>query len=120
MDIALVRDLLDKQLVDREGEPLGRVDGIVMTYDADAAPRITHLELGAQTLARRLPRPFRGALAWLGHRLSPRGSQPYRIEVSRIIQLGRTIEIDIDGTRSAARETERWVRDHIISRIPGS
>jgi len=120
MDIALVRDLLDKQLVDREGEPLGRVDGIVMSYSADAPPRITHLELGAQTLARRLPSPFRRILAWLGRRLSPRGSQPYRIEADRIIQLGRVIKIDIDGTRSAARETERWVRDHIISRIPGS
>src|SRR3569623_1961795 len=120
MDIAVVRALLDKQLVDRDGEPLGRGDGIVMTYSADEPPRITHFELGAQTLARRLPRPFQGMLAWLGRRLSPRGSSPYRIEVNRIIQLGRTIKIDIDGSRSAARETERWVRDHIISRIPGS
>ncbi|HEY2895654.1 MAG TPA: hypothetical protein VGJ12_00845 [Gemmatimonadaceae bacterium] len=120
MEIALVRDLLDKQLVDREGELLGRIDGIVMSYSADAPPQITHFELGAQTLARRLPSPFRRVLAWLAHRFSPRGSQPYRIEVSRIIHLGRTIKIDIDGTRSAARETERWVRDHIIGRIPGS
>jgi hypothetical protein len=120
MDIAVVRDLLDKQLVDRENEPLGRVDGIVMSYGADDAPRLTHFEIGAQTLARRLPRPFQGTVAWLGHRLSPRDSQPYRLEVSRIIHLGRTIEIDIDAARSAARATERWVRDHIVAHIPGS
>ena len=120
MEIAIVRDLLDKQLVDREGEPLGRVDGIVMSYSADAPPRVTHLELGAQTLARRLPGPFRRIVAWLGHRMSPRAGEPYRIEANRIMHLGRVIEIDIDGTRSAARETERWVRDHIITRIPGS
>jgi len=120
MEIALVRDLLDKPLVDREGEPIGRIDGIVMAYEDDAAPRITHFELGAQTLARRLPSPFRRALASLARRLSSRDGQPYRIEVSRIIQLGREIKIDIDGSRSPARETERWVRDHIIARIPGS
>jgi hypothetical protein len=120
MDIAVVRDLLDKQLVDREGEPLGRVDGIVMTWTADAPPRITQFELGARTLAQRLPRPFRGILAWLAHRLTARGDDPYRIDVSRIIHLGLEIKIDIDGKRSAARESERWVRDHIIARIPGS
>jgi sporulation protein YlmC with PRC-barrel domain len=120
MSIAVVRDLLDKQLVDREGEALGRVDGIVMAYSADAPPRITHFELGAQTLARRLPRPFRSALSVLARWLTPRGNDPYRIEVSRILQLGRVITIDIDGRRSAARDTERWVRDHIIARIPGS
>jgi sporulation protein YlmC with PRC-barrel domain len=120
MDIAVVRDLLDKQLVDRDGEALGRVDGIIMAYGANAPPRITHFELGAQTLARRLPRPFRIALSALALRLTPRGDDPYRIEVSRIVQLGRTIKIDIDGTRSAARETERWIRDHVIARIPGS
>jgi hypothetical protein len=120
MEIAVVRDLLDKQLVDRDGEPLGRVDGVVMAYTVDAPPRITHLELGAQTLARRLPQPFQGVLAALARRLTPRGDAPYRIEASRIIHLGRKIKIDIDGARSAARETERWIRDHIITRIPGS
>jgi hypothetical protein len=120
VDIAVVRDMLDKLLVDREGEPLGRVDGIVMTYTADSPPRITHLELGAQTLARRLPGPFQSVLAGIAHRLTQRGDAPYRIEVSRIIHLGRKIKIDIDGTRTAARESERRIRDRIIARIPGS
>jgi len=56
----------------------------------------------------------------LARRLTPRGDDPYRIEVGRIVQLGRTIKIDIDGTRSAARKTELWIRDHVIARIPGS
>jgi hypothetical protein len=120
MHIALVRDILDSLLVDRDGEPLGRVDGIVMTWDADAPPRVTHLELGAVTLAHRLPRPFRDLVEWLARRLTLRDDKPYRIEVRRIVHLGRDIEIDIDGSRAAARDSERWVRDHIISRFPGS
>ena len=120
MDIAVVRDLLDKQLVDRDGEALGRVDGIIMAWRQGAPPRITHFELGAQTLARRLPRPFERTLAALAHRLTTRGDTPYRIDVRLIIQLGRTIKVDIDGARSAARASERWVRDHVITRIPGS
>ena len=120
MDIALVRDMLDTLLIDRDGEPMGRVDGLVMSWRPDAAPRITHMELGGATLARRLPRPFRAITDWLVGKLSPRTGDPYRIEVARIVHLGRNIEVDIDATRSAARATERWVRDHIVDRIPWS
>jgi hypothetical protein len=120
MEIALVRDLLDSQLVDRDGESMGCVDGIVITWSADAPPRVTHLELGGATLARRLPRPFQGLVAWLARQLTPRGAEPYRIEVARIMHIGRNIQVDIDAVRSAARASERWVRDHIVSRIPGS
>lgn len=119
MDIALVRDLLDSQLVDRDGEPMGCVDGIVMTWSANVPPRITHLELGAETLAARLPRPVRNCVDWLVKRFRIR-NEPYRIEVGRIMHLGRNIQIDIDGARSGALASERWVRDHIIARIPGS
>lgn len=120
MDIALVRDVLDSLLIDRDGEPMGRADGIIMMWQPDAAPRVTHLEVGAATLARRLPRPFQGAMGWLVRRLTLRTGEPYRIEIGRIVHLGRNIQIDLDATRSPARESERWVRDHIIARIPGS
>lgn len=120
MVIALVRDLLDSPLVDRDGEAMGRVDGIVMIVEPGVAPRVTHLELGGATLARRLPPPFREVMHWFVRRLTLRAGDPYRIEVSRIVHLGRNIEIDLDATRSPARATERWVRDHIIARIPGS
>jgi hypothetical protein len=120
MEIALVRDILDSPIVDRDGEPMGCVDGLVMTWSADAPPRVTHLELGGATLARRLPQPLRQAMAWLVKRLTPRGGEPYRIEVGRIVHLGRTIKVDLALPSSAALASERWVRDHIIARIPGS
>jgi len=120
VDLALIRDVLDTQLIDRDGEPMGRVDGIIMSWHPDAAPRITHLELGGVTLARRLPRRLRGAADWLARRLSPRNGDPHRIEVARIVRLGKRIELDLDASRSAAHASERWVRDHIVTRIPGS
>jgi hypothetical protein len=120
MDIALVRDLLDSSLVDRDGEPMGCVDGIVMSWSGDAPPRVTHLELGATTLAHRLPGPFRSLMEWLARRLALRRKEPYRIDIARIVHLGRHIQVDIDGARSAAHESERRVRDRIIAHIPGN
>ena len=120
MEIAVVRDLLDKQLVDREGEPLGRVDGIIMAYGAACSASHHTLRAGRADARTATAEAVSDALAALARRLTPRGSEPYRIEVGRIVHLGRTIKIDIHGTRSAARETERWIRDHMIARIPGS
>ena len=45
-DVDLVRDLLDKQLVDRRHEPMGRVDGVVLTFADGEQPRVTSLESG--------------------------------------------------------------------------
>jgi len=120
VNIALIRDVLDLLLIDRDGEPMGRVDGIVMTWQPDAPPRVTHLEMGGVTLAQRLPRPLRPAMLWLARALSTRARDPYRIPVERIVHVGRHIQIDLDASRSPARASEHWVRDHIIGRIPGS
>ena len=120
MTVALIRDVLDLLVVDRDGEPIGRVNGMVMTWDPNAPPRVAYLELGGVTLARRLPPPFRSAMLWLARRLSARTRDPYRVPVERIVHIGRHIEVDLDATRSPARATEHWVRDHIIGRIPGS
>ena len=54
------RDILDKQLLDRKGIKMGKVDGLVMTMSPRARPRIAFIEMGSITLARRLgPRTAR-------------------------------------------------------------
>ena len=54
MRINLVRDVLDKKLLDNDEEEAGRVDGLVMSFGADTQPRITHIEVGGSTLAARV------------------------------------------------------------------
>lgn len=50
----LVRDLLDKQLIDRNGVNTGRVDGIVVELREDGPPRLVALEAGPAVLAYRV------------------------------------------------------------------
>jgi len=50
----LLRDILDKQIIDRDLTSLGRVDGIVLELRDNAPPRIDAIELGFAVLARRL------------------------------------------------------------------
>ena len=49
----VVRDILDKQLLDRHGQRIGRVDGLILDIRGNKPPRLAYIELGAVTLARR-------------------------------------------------------------------
>lgn len=117
----LARDVLDKLLVDGEHRPMGRVDGLVLALAPDGPPRVIAIEIGAATLARRLPRWLGKMVEALARRFGARGGAPYRIEWERVARLGhREIEIAIDAPRSGALATERWLRDHVVGRIPGA
>ena len=56
MNIDLIRDCLDKQVLDRKDRRIGRVDGIVVELDVRGRPRVAGIEIGPATLIRRLPR----------------------------------------------------------------
>src|SRR4051812_25691959 len=48
------RDLLDKQIEDRDDERMGRVDALVCELRANGPPVITDLEVGGVSVARRI------------------------------------------------------------------
>jgi sporulation protein YlmC with PRC-barrel domain len=116
----LVRDLLDKRLLDRRGESLGRVDGLVLEVREGRRPVVATIEIGLPTLARRLHRalvPFAEALA----RAAGVGDgSPVRIPCSKISEVGTDVTLDVDARDTGARAWEDWVRHNVIRRIPGS
>ncbi|RVD59697.1 MULTISPECIES: hypothetical protein [unclassified Mesorhizobium] len=117
----LLRDVLDKQVLDRKGVKIGKVDGLVAELRPGKPPRIVAAELGSITLARRLgARPGRWAArlaAWLG---GDRHSEPHRISWKKVRDIGLDIEFDIDGRETSIFDWQDWLRDHFIGRIPGA
>ena len=55
----LVRDVLDKAVVDRNGREMGRVDAMILEVRAGKPPLVRAIEIGPAVLARR-------ASPWLG------------------------------------------------------
>ncbi len=114
----LVAEVLDKQLVDRRGHPCGKVDGIILEV-GDGPPRVVALETGCLTLAARLgPRWARWArrlVARLGDRIAGRSRIPWR----RIRDVGPNVHVDLTAERADLMRAERWLRDHVVRRIPG-
>lgn len=116
----LVRDVLDKKLLDREEVPLGRVDGLIMHAGERSQPRITHIAIGGSTLWGRVHPAF-GRLArrmsrWWG----PKLEKDVTVSWSRVKTIGRDIKLDVEAKSSGAIDWELWIAQHVIERIPAS
>jgi sporulation protein YlmC with PRC-barrel domain len=115
----LVRDVLDKKLVDREHCEMGRVDGLVMHFGEHSQPRITHIQIGGTTLWTRV-HPALGKLAErLARNWGPKRTEPVRVPWSRVVTAGKDVKLDVKARETGAIDWEIWIARHIIERIPG-
>lgn len=116
----IVRDLLDKQLIDAKRRNMGRIDGLAMELRAGEQPRITEILVGGTVLTRRLPGVAgRWSTAFL-RRFGIRRGEPFTIPWSRVLRVERVVRVDVDSDESDAMASSRWVRDYIVDRIPGA
>ena len=117
----LIRDVLDKLLVDRDNVPLGRVDGIVLLIGAEQTqPRVIQIECAMSTLLQRLSTRWIRRAQRITRRLRWRWRAPMHIDWSKIEQIGRELTVNIREENSQLLASERWLRDHVIRHIPGS
>ena len=115
----LVRDVLDKKLVDRENCEMGRVDGLVMRIVEDSQPSITHIEIGGKTLWMRLHPGIAKLAATLARTWGPKRAATVRIPWSHVVTAGKEIKLDVEARETGAIDWEIWIARHIIERIPG-
>ena len=114
----LIKDVLDNQLVDLHGRRMGKADGIIVELRKDKPPKVAYIEVGGPTLAARL-HPRLGEWATdLAKRFGP-GAETYRIPWSRLKSVGIDIVVLVDAEKTPVLAFEQWLREHVVSRIPG-
>ena len=116
----LIRDVLDTQLVDREGAKIGKVDGVVIEVRDGSPPRIAHLEVGMAVLIHRLPRTLGRWIVRGARRLGIRSRRPYRIPWSKVIEVDLDVKVDLLADETPLLDWEKWLRRRVIGRIPGA
>jgi sporulation protein YlmC with PRC-barrel domain len=112
--------LLDQQVIDRNGEPMGKLDGITIQLRQGKPPKVLHLVLGGGTAARRLHPGFADWLLRWRRRWGPQHDVPFEVPWSKVLKVGIDVKVDLDAERTPALAWEHWVRDRIIGRIPGA
>jgi len=115
----LVRDVLDKKLLDKEEDEMGRVDGLIMEFGEKSQPSITHIEIGGTTLGARLHPIFARLAKRIGQMWGPKRREPVRIPWSHVVTVGRNIKLDVEAKKTGSIAWEIWIARHIIERIPG-
>jgi hypothetical protein len=113
-------DLLDRQLRDRHGVLCGNVDDLELERTADSGELyVTALVSGPGTLLERLGHLRLGR--WLqrtNRTTNPAGDE--RVPMGLVQRIGPVVDLALDASELATYGSERWVRDHVISHVPGS
>jgi sporulation protein YlmC with PRC-barrel domain len=118
--VELRRDILDQQVIDRDGMPMGRVDGIVLRIRQGRPPTVARLVIGGPTPLRRLSRALaRRAERWR-KRWGPAEREGLEVPWRQVLKVGIDVRVDVEAERTPATAWERWVRDRLITRIPGA
>jgi len=118
--IDLVRDVLDKQMLDRNDCEMGRVDGLVIEVPEGGQPRLVRLESGATVPFARIGKWLVGPVRKIERMFGPKRLTPVRIPWSKVVKLGRDVHLDVDAEETTALAWEKWVEKAIIDRIPGA
>jgi len=115
----LVRDVLDKEVKDRNGREMGRVDSIVLEIRPGAPPRVSAIELGPAVLAYRVRPIFGRWMAALEHALRVDEGRPLRIPIGEILHFGDHITVDRAFGQTPAARVEQKVR-RWVGAVPGA
>jgi hypothetical protein len=118
--VRLVRDVLDKQILDRKHVRAGKVDGIVIALRKGRPPRVIALEMGVATAAGRISVRLGRWVARVERRMGITKNEPARILFEHVTKTGIDVSVDIDANRTGALKWEDWLREHVIGPIPGS
>jgi sporulation protein YlmC with PRC-barrel domain len=112
--------VLDQQVIDRQCELMGKVDGIVLELREGKPPRVARLVIGGGTAASRVHPRFGAWLIRWRRRFGPKNDGPLEVPWSKVLKIGIDVQVDVDAKRTTAWAWETWVHDHIIGRIPGA
>jgi hypothetical protein len=116
----LARDVLDKQVVDRDETKMGKVDGLVLELRDDQPPRVEAIEMGFVVLARRIHPRVETWFEKLRRRFSVRRTARYHVPWAAVKDVTEfCVQLDVVARDTPAFAWERWLRDHVVAHVPG-
>jgi sporulation protein YlmC with PRC-barrel domain len=118
-ELDLELHLLDRQVIDSEGQLVCNVDDLELDFDETGHPYVTAILVGPRAVGPRIGGRLGHWFTAIASRLA--GSrEPPRIDFRHVVEIGDVIKISPTVQELDVTSLEEWVRDHVIARIPGS
>ena len=115
--------LLDRQILDRNGERCGKVDDLELReLDGNGTLYVSAIHTGPGALLvrtghARLGRWLRRFASWVA---GDEAGRDGRIPFQRVAAIGDHVSLSLEREEVATYGGERWVRDHVVGHIPGN
>lgn len=110
--------VLDRQIVDSDGENVGKVDDVEFEWREGAAPTMTALVSDTAALGPRIAGRLGRSWETLMGRLRPPDEEPTRIRLEDVEGFSPSTVLSVPAP-PGMRPLETWVAEHVIGRIPG-
>ncbi|WP_406043887.1 hypothetical protein OG799_05925 [Micromonospora sp. NBC_00898] len=121
MRVQLAKQLLDRQIVDRDGRLVGRVDDIAFAVDDEGFPYVDSLLTGQGALGQRMGGRIGRILVGIADRfVDDPPVRPIRIPLTMIERVDSTVRLRAAAADLPPAPVEDWLRRHLIDRIPGA
>ena len=123
-ELSLRLDLLDRQIVDADELPIGRVGDLRLQQGAAGrAPRIAALLTGSEALGDRIGGFLGRVISGVSRRLRPSDdeSDPTTIPLELVAEVEDQIDLRVRlEDLPYVAPLERWLAEHVIGPLPGS
>jgi hypothetical protein len=114
-------NLLDRQIIDPDGRLLANVDDLELTERDDGRLVFTAILTGPGALGPRLGGRLGHWTVAVWRRLRTDAvAEPARIDAADISRIDSAVHLSVRPDDPGIDGLERWVAEHLISRIPGA
>jgi sporulation protein YlmC with PRC-barrel domain len=110
--------LLDRQVIDRHGQFVCKVDDLELEADEAGNLLVTGIVVGARGLGSRLGGRLGRWVSAIAGRIATEPTPV--ISFSHVSEIGHAVTVASSRADLQVDPLEQWVEQHIISRIPGS
>jgi hypothetical protein len=114
--------LLDRQILDRDGRPVAKIDDVELTdHPDDELPAITALLCGPAALGSRLGDRVGGCLRAARNLLrDERDAKPVEVSIDLVAEIGPAVTLTTDRESLPVTAVEEFIGRHVIAHVPGA